>query len=348
MRKMVPILVAVLVAAVSWIFFTNFRIVGLHRIEVVPKSAAGDSSTFGSFSKKLTDFVGSSPDDGSVSNSPTATDVNQLPRIRIATFNVQAFDQSKVRKPAVLDILARIGREFDVLALQEIRSEADDILPRLVALMNKTGRSFDYAVGPRVGPLGSEEQYGFVFNRQTVLLDRQELYTVNDRDDVLSFEPFVAWFRAVGPPANEAFTFSVVNLRVDPATAEQELGYVDDVLFAVRDDGRQEDDILLAGDLQAAPGKLQDLDLIRDVGYAVTNVPTNVEGTATWDNLLFQKTATSEFTGNSGVLDFLRKFNLDLATALEVSDHLPVWAEFHLYEGGQPGRVAQDNPAPRR
>ena len=26
--------------------------------------------------------------------------------------------------------------------------------------------------------------------------------------------------------------------------------------------------------------------------------------------------------------------------ALEVSDHLPVWAEFTIYEGGQAGRIA--------
>jgi hypothetical protein len=34
------------------------------------------------------------------------------------------------------------------------------------------------------------------------------------------------------------------------------------------------------------------------------------------------------------------QFNLTVDEALEVSDHMPVWAEFNLHEGGQGGRVA--------
>jgi hypothetical protein len=44
--------------------------------------------------------------------------------------------------------------------------------------------------------------------------------------------------------------------------------------------------------------------------------------------------------GRSGVLDFMRDGNLTLEEALEVSDHLPVWAEFSIFEGGTIGRVA--------
>ena len=40
------------------------------------------------------------------------------------------------------------------------------------------------------------------------------------------------------------------------------------------------------------------------------------------------------------MFDFLREYNLTSDQALEVSDHMPVWAEFSVYEGGQPGRIA--------
>ena len=33
-------------------------------------------------------------------------------------------------------------------------------------------------------------------------------------------------------------------------------------------------------------------------------------------------------------------YYLGPAEAIEVSDHLPVWAEFNVTEGGQPGRLA--------
>jgi hypothetical protein len=175
------------------------------------------------------------------------------------------------------------------------------------------------------------------------------LYTVDDRDDLLVREPLVAWFRAVGPAADQAFTFSLVNVRVEPSRGVQERDVLDDVLFAVRDDGRGEDDVIIAGDLRAAPGELGDLDRMAGVAYAVQNVTTTNHGDATWNNLVLQKTATVEFTGRSGVLDFLREFNLTLAQALEVSDHLPVWAEFSVCEGGQLGRLAQrKSPASRQ
>ncbi len=74
---------------------------------------------------------------------------------------------------------------------------------------------------------------------------------------------------------------------------------------------------------------------------AIMGLPTNVRGTEELDNLLFHREATTEFTGRSGVFDFLREYNLSLDAAAEVSDHVPVWAEFSIYEGGQPGRVAE-------
>lgn len=349
MRKMVPILVALLVAAVSWVFFNNFTIQGLNRITVVPRQeAAAETASTPTLSQRVTQWVESAGTAKTPDPAPDMPSSSGLPRIRIGTFNVQFLDQTKARKPQVMDLLARIGREFDVLAVQEIQSNSDNILPRWVALMNASDPVYDYAIGPRIGPKGSQEQYGFIFNRRTVVIDRSELYTVDDRDDLFAYEPLVAWFRTVGPPAPEAFTFSVINLRVDPSAAEQEQQYVDEVINAVRHDGREEDDVILAGDLQGGPEALPQLNRIHDIGFAVSQVPTNVEGNATWANLIFQKTPTSEFTGNSGVWDFLRKYNLDLHSALEVSDQLPVWAEFTILEGGEPGRVAATEAASRR
>jgi hypothetical protein len=69
-------------------------------------------------------------------------------------------------------------------------------------------------------------------------------------------------------------------------------------------------------------------------------VATNTRGTKQYDNVLFSELATTEYTGRWGVFDMVRQFNLTVEEALEISDHLPVWAEFGLLEGGQRGRVA--------
>ena len=51
-------------------------------------------------------------------------------------------------------------------------------------------------------------------------------------------------------------------------------------------------------------------------------------------------TNTVEFTGSCGVFDLMAEFGLSVDEALEVSDHLPVWAEFSVRESTAVGPVA--------
>jgi endonuclease/exonuclease/phosphatase family metal-dependent hydrolase len=260
--------------------------------------------------------------------------------IRVATFNIQVFGTTKASKPVVMDILARIVRRFDVVAVQEIRSTDQDILPRLIDLVNAPGGSYDYVISERIGRTSSKEQYAFIFDRSSVEVDRSQLYTVDDPDDLLHREPMVGWFRVRGPSEDEAFTFTLVNIHVDPHETGKELNVLDDVYRAVRDDGRGEDDVILLGDLNVDDRKLGELGQVSGATWVISGTPTNTSQTKQFDNIVFQINATREFTGRSGVFDFMRQYNLTAAEALEVSDHLPIWAEFSVYEGGQPGRVA--------
>ena len=44
--------------------------------------------------------------------------------VKIASFNIQIFGQTKASKPEVMDILAKIIRRYDIVAIQEIRDAA--------------------------------------------------------------------------------------------------------------------------------------------------------------------------------------------------------------------------------
>ena len=79
--------------------------------------------------------------------------------ITIATFNIQVFGKSKLEKPQVMDLLARIVRRFDLVAIQEVRSLDQSIIPRFVEMINAEGRKYDYVLGPRLGRTSSKEQY---------------------------------------------------------------------------------------------------------------------------------------------------------------------------------------------
>jgi len=318
--KISTMLIGTAAVAAAWLFFQKFDLRGLEDIQLAP---SGERAT------------------RSVANDPLASPpVRSTNVIRVATFNIQVFGKSKAAKPHVMDMLARIVRNFDVVAIQEIRAADDDLLPNFVELVNATDRHYDYVIGPRLGRSASTEQYAFVFDLTTIEIDRSQLYTVADPDDLLHREPLVGWFRVRGPPAEQAFTFTLVNVNTDPDETEQELNVLDDVYRVVRDDGRGEDDVIILGSLNADDRNLGQLGQISGMAGVLSGTPTDTRGTAQYDNILVQRQATNEFTGRAGIFDFMRQYNLSMEEALEVSDRLPVWAEFSVYEGGQAGRTA--------
>ncbi len=91
--------------------------------------------------------------------------------IKIASFNIQVFGQSKSSKQEVMDILVQIIRNFDIVAIQEIRDAAGTAIITLKNQVNVDGSSYDVVVGPRVGRTSSKEQYAFTYdtNGKTVL-----------------------------------------------------------------------------------------------------------------------------------------------------------------------------------
>jgi endonuclease/exonuclease/phosphatase family metal-dependent hydrolase len=317
MRRFLLLVIGSAAAFGGWQFFKHYKVEGLESLLLSPRSQSADQ--------------------GYSANLPgVARDGNT---VRIASFNIQVFGEKKLENPRVRALLSEIIRQFDVVAIQEIRSR-QDILPRFIDELNATGRHYDYVIGPRLGRTASKEQYAFVFDTASIEVDRSALYTVSDPDDLLHREPLVGWFRVRGPPADQAFTFSLINIHTDPDETTRELDALADVFRAVRDDGRGEDDAILLGDLNVDEQHLGRLGQISNIHWAITRVATNTRGTKQYDNIVFSELATSEYTGRWGVFDMVRHYNLTVEEALEISDHLPVWAEFGLQEGGQQGRVA--------
>jgi endonuclease/exonuclease/phosphatase family metal-dependent hydrolase len=278
------------------------------------------------------------PDPADPSVPPPAE--RQSGTIRIGSFNIQVFGASKLAKPAVMNVLADVIRQFDIVAIQEVRAKTDDILPRFVDLINSTGRRYDFLIGPRLGRSNSKEQYTFVYDTASIEVDRSAMYTVADPDDRLHREPLVAWFRVRGPPPEQAFTFSLVDIHTDPDETTQELDALADVYRVVRDDGRHEDDVILLGDLNVDDNHLGRMGKVPGILATISGQMTNTRGTKQYDNMLFTKTATTEYTGRSGVFDLIRQYNLTTDDALQVSDHMPIWSEFSIYEGGRGGQIA--------
>ena len=309
-------LAVLLVSAVAsgWYFSQHYKIVGFDQLKIVPVGAE--------------DATGAT-----ASAAPAKTPAGNA--IRVASFNIQMLGRDKMSKPHVVSRLADIIRRFDVVAVQEVRSKHQDVVARLVTNINADGRHYDYVLGPRVGRTNQKEQFAFIFDTETIEVDRSQVYTINDPSDLLHRPPLVAWFRVRGVDPDVAFTFLLVNVHTDPDEVVQELRWMPEILREVRRSGQGEDDVILLGDFNASPRQMTAFFReLPGVTMAIESMPTNTRMTKSYDNIILTVPATSEYLGESGVIDMLRTYNLSLKQALEVSDHNPVWATFSALEGG--------------
>ncbi len=310
MKKPSTLLLLTIVAVGAWFLFGRFEIRGLDQLKIVRRGSA----------EAVTEGV------------PPA--VNSKGTIRVASFNLDAFGPAKAENTAVMEVLGRVIREFDVVALQDVRSGRPDVLRKLLDKVNETGRHYSLLAGPLVGRSEEKEQYVFIFDQVTLETDRSAAYTVDDPDDLLHRPPLVGGFRVRGPTPDQAFTFTLVNVHVDSDEPQFEMKALAKAFFKVRDDGRGEDDLIMLGDFQRDDQQMGEFGQIPGFLAAINAQPTNTRQTLQYDNLVFQLPAVCEYAGHSGVFDFLREYNLTLQQALQVSSHLPVWAEFSIYEGG--------------
>ncbi|MCA9138891.1 MAG: hypothetical protein KDB00_19100, partial [Planctomycetales bacterium] len=256
--------------------------------------------------------------------------------LRIGSWALSGFGPSKLSSELCRLNLVRMIRKFDVIALQQITAAERDLVPRLVDAVNEGGRTYDFVLGLPTGPRDRSEQLAILFNINRVQIDRSQTYTVDDPQNTMTYDPMVAWFRAAEPPAETAFTFSVVNVRINLARAPTEVSLLPGIFSSVRNDGRGEDDVVMAGLFQADDSYLIPRVMGTDAVAAVNSTTTDIFSRHQTCNILVDRNRTNEFIGRGGPVDFLRLYNLNLSEAEAVSSHLPVFAEFSAVEGGAP------------
>jgi len=266
--------------------------------------------------------------------------------VLVCSFNIQVFGESKMAKREVVEVLARVARKFDIVAIQEVRAKSDEIIPSFVRAVNADGSQYHYVIGPREGRTVSKEQYAFVYDTQRIEVDASSLGVVPNPSGALHRPPMHVRFRTRIQPAEMAFTFWLVDIHTDPDEVPSELQALSTVFQQMQALRPDEDDVIVLGDLNAGPPEFSAFKKIPGIGWAVSGTTTNTRRSKTYDNLVFAQPQTSEYLGTWGVLDLQNTFGLPLEKALEVSDHNPVWAAFYPAEhrGGQPAGVMAAHP----
>ena len=177
---------------------------------------------------------------------------------------------------------------------------------------HRAGRNYDFATCPTQQRDALEHYSAFLFDRDRIDVDRTTVHFVEDRLDRFRTKPLVGSFRVRGPDPAEAFTFTLINVETDPDQTAVELDLLAEAYRAVRDDGRNEDDIILLGDLESDDQHLGRLGKLLGVSPLLSGVPTTVRGTQLLDNILLDRRATCEFTGRVEVVDMMREFELTM------------------------------------
>ncbi len=283
--------------------------------------------------------------------------IRQAPdRIRIASFNIQVFGEKKSSDTNVMRVLGHIFQQFDLIAVQEVRSPHARPIDKLVAQINQAGWQYQATLSRSLGRTSQTEQYAYVWNTERIELLPDSAYVVDDAQDLMHREPLVASFQTIVPadPRGEPFRFTLINVHTDPDEvsgpgSNNELNVLDDVFLSVREYEyavREEDDVLLLGDLNVNDANLAELGSVPGIVTVAGDTPTNTAGTKTYDHILLDRTMTREFTGRAGVLEFVEHLGMTAEQAAAVSDHRPVWAEFSAYEGAAAASLASASTAP--
>ena len=241
--------------------------------------------------------------------TPKIPTLEELPILRIISWNLQAFGPSKANNPEFMQVVDNvIGGYYDIVFFQEIRDSTGEAWKKLCSDFSKE-YGYSCYISHRVGSTQMKEQYGVLY-----LSEKVYPFLVSDEN-----APYVSFER---PPLiidwqirNADYKFTTVTVHIDPDKVREELESLEVTIL-------RSGNVIIMGDLNA------DCDYYDETrknaftsnwawvvpDYADTTVSNNTS--CAYDRIILNADAMREY-GGSGLL------NPEMITK-EVSDHYPV------------------------
>jgi len=264
------------------------------------------------------------------SGSPTA----KTDTITIGSFNIQVFGQSKASDDRVMTTLAEIIRNFDIIAIQEIRDSSGTAAPLLLDYVNSDGSDYAISIGERLGRTSSKEQYAYIYNKNTVRPAGDPVtYPDSTESDLFHREPYIMPFEAT----DGDFRATCAVIHTDPDEAEEEIPELIHVMDYMKGILPGDDALILMGDLNADCSYFNENSDItlrsEEYHWLISNSEDTTTGNTvcTYDRIILNG-GESYYTGDSGVFRFDTIYGLNQDESLKVSDHYPVSARFKISE----------------
>jgi len=248
--------------------------------------------------------------------------------LRLASWNIRIFSNNS-RDETELRQICQILIDYNFIAMIELRDET--VLQRAEAMLATMGRDYDYQISDKVGR-GVKERYAFFYDTAIVeVVEAGRIFP--DPDDDFIREPYYATFQS------GKFDFTIVAIHIiwgnSVAKRRAEILKLADVYNQIQALNPSEQDVILAGDFNREPNDTKSYTRLLDIPSMIHlfYLPdkSHIKETSLFDNIWFQSGYLNEYSGAKGIdrFDETDFANNDKAANLAVSDHRPVWAEFH-------------------
>lgn len=260
-------------------------------------------------------------------------DILSQQTVSIASFNLRMFGPSKAENADVMALLAAIIRQYDIVAVQEIRDKEGSSIQRLLSFVDNSGDEYAMLVSPRLGRTSSKEQYAFIYKKSMFEVFETPIIW-DDIGDRFEREPFLAMFKTIAG----TFDFVLVNIHTKPEDATNEIALLPSVMQYAA--GRyKEPDVLCLGDWNA------DGMYFREETYAslfppdtyLWIIPNDADTTVAaksnaYDRMAATATIMEDWTGQWGVYRFDEQqwFSEKGIKPTDISDHYPIWSVFYI------------------
>jgi endonuclease/exonuclease/phosphatase family metal-dependent hydrolase len=258
--------------------------------------------------------------------------------ILIATWNIQQFNNKKTNR--ALQYIADICERFDVVAIQEVKTD----LRGLSRLQRMLPGHYQILV---TDPTGNYERFAFLYDRRTIEstgLVCEIGFPVPAKTHQgyqLHRMPYCASFRA------GRFDFVIASAHIyygktkaEKKQREEEIRMLVDHIAKRSKTARGkvfDRDFFVLGDFNVVKAGDQFFKALVGKKFqmppGMDNLKTNFNRNATYDKIAWVNRDTFRFAGNFNVVpygDVLYQDQNPKGGEAEISDHLPLWAEFRV------------------
>ena len=254
----------------------------------------------------------------------------------IATWNIQQFSEKKTWR--ALKYMADIVERFDIVAIQEIKSNLTG-LGKLQSLLPGRYRVLVSDV------TGNTERFAFIFDERTVEASGlvAEIGLDLDPETHAGFQihrmPYCASFRA------GRFDFTLVSVHIFESDTDFREQEIDVLATQVAKMSRREQakvfdrDFFVLGDFNIKRQGDRFFQALVNQGFQMPpqleSLTTNFLRTGTYDKIAWVDRPAFQFSGKCDVVPFYKAVYQEKnpkGGKKELSDHLPVWAEFRINE----------------